>query len=89
MSPTRPYECTVYSRTTRKKLSSCLSFGQAALTFWVPGATSCLSYSTRADLGVGPGGPGLSFVVLLNILTALHVQYGIQRFAKFKHPECT
>ena len=65
-----------------------MSFGQAALTFWVPGATSCLSHSKRADLGVGPGGPGPPCVVLLNI-SALHVQYGFQAFAKLKCPECT
>ena len=81
MSPTKPYGCTVYSQRARKELSSSLSFGQAALTFWVPGATSCLSYSTWVDLGVGPGGPGPSFVVLLNI-SALHVQYGFQAFCE-------
>ena len=45
---------------------------------------------TRADLGVGPGGsappPPTPFVVYYS---ALHVQYGIQAFAKFKRPECT
>ena len=41
----------------------------------------------RADLGVGPGGPGPPFCGLLNF-SALHVQYGIQAFAKCKHPEC-
>ena len=43
---------------------------------------------SRADLGVGPGGSGSPFCVLLNI-SALHVQYGIEAFAKFKRPECT
>ena len=43
---------------------------------------------TRADLGVGPGGPGHPFCGLLNI-SASHVQCGIQSFAKFKRLECT
>ena len=43
---------------------------------------------SRADLGVGRGGPGTPFCGLLNI-SALHVQYRIQVFAKFKRPECT
>ena len=38
-------------------------------------------------MGVGLGGPA-PFCGLLNI-SALHVQYGIQAFAKFKRPECT
>ena len=37
---------------------------------------------------MGRGGPGPPFCGLLNIL-ALHVQYGIQAFAKFKRPEFT
>ena len=43
---------------------------------------------SRADLGVGRGGPGPPFCGLLNI-SALHFQYEIQAFAKFKRPECT
>ena len=43
---------------------------------------------SRADLGMGRGGPGPPFCGLLNIL-ALHIQYGIQAFAKFKRPEFT
>ena len=43
---------------------------------------------SRADFWVGRGGPGPPFCGLLNIL-ALHVQYGIQAFAKFKRPEFT
>ena len=31
------------SRTSKKKVNSSLSFGQAVLTFFLPGATSCLS----------------------------------------------
>ena len=48
----------------------------------------CLFVFSRADLGVGPGAPGPPFCGLLNI-SALHVQYGIQAFAKFKRLECT
>jgi len=36
----------------------------------------------------GPRGPRPPFSGLLNI-SALHVQYGIQAFAKFKRPKCT
>ena len=36
----------------------------------------------------GLKGPRPPFFGLLNI-SALHVQYGIQAFAKFKRPECT
>ena len=43
---------------------------------------------SRADLGVSRGGPGSPFCGLLNI-SALHFQYEIQAFAKFKRPECT
>ena len=36
----------------------------------------------------GPRGPRSPLCGLLNI-SALHVQYGIQGFAKFKRPGCT
>ena len=53
---------------------------------------SAYHFSEREDmtvnLGVGPGGPGPPFSGLLNI-SALHVQYRIQTFAKFKRPKCT
>ena len=56
--------------------------------------TPIFFYMSRADLGVGLGGPApapppsFSISGLLNI-SVLHVQYGIQTFAKFKRPECT
>ena len=37
---------------------------------------------------LSPGGPGPRFCGFLNI-SALHVQYGFQAFARFKRPECT
>ena len=40
----------------------------------------------RANLGVDTGDPSPLFCGLLNI-SELHVQYGIQTFAKFKRPE--
>ena len=57
---------------------------QYKLDFWRYSA----SLNARADLGVGPGDPPPPFCGLLNI-SSLHVQYGIQAFAKFKRPECT
>ena len=64
----------------RREKNLCLSFEWTCLL-------QTKQAMARADLGVGPGDPAPP-LVLLNI-SALHVQYGIQTFAKFKRPECT
>ena len=43
----------------------------------------------KADFGVGPEPPPPPPFCGLSNISALHLQYGIQTFAKFKRPECT
>ena len=68
-----------------KILATC--FGEYSPSWRPENTDTCYStWIIRADLGVSPGPP--PFCGLLNI-SELHVQNGIQAFARFVRPECT